>query len=138
MIDKKIIKKYDNQINDFFKYNLIDKYRINFEFSNLQNYIILKNKSTININNSSIWCNFKIICSYDVKNKYIIWGKNMILLENSLKSEIYNSESNETYKNIKDIEEFIIDNINKKTLGIVKDTLNNIVIYYEILKIIKS
>jgi len=121
MLNNKIIKKYNSVCNRYFTYNKFDKYKITFNTNNQLKYIIL---------NNNIWCTYKIICS--ISNKQILWCKDMILIEKDILSDI------KIPKNKENIEEYILDNLPDTSIGIIKNIIGNLTIYYEINKIIKS
>lgn len=128
MINKKIIDKYNTKFNKYFNYDIFDKYRIKFTENNNLNLMIL---------NDNIWIKFKIICS--CINNNILWNDNMILIEKKLLSNI---KQNKNIKNINKLEEYILEYITEENynncLGIIKNNNGSSIIYYEIIKIIKS
>jgi hypothetical protein len=130
MLNNKIIKEYNLKCNKYFTYDKINKYKISFNTNNQIKYIIL---------NNNLWCKFKIICS--MTNKEILWANNMILIENEFLSKI-KAPTDLLNNNIKinfiKIEEYIIKNLQEDNIGIIKNTIGNLTIYYEINKIIKS
>ena len=119
MTNNKIIKKYNSMCNKYFTYDKINKYQVTFNTNNTLKYLIL---------NNNIWCKYKIICS--MNNKNILWCKDMILIEKDILSNIKPANKN--------IEEHILENIPNDCIGIIKQTLGNLTIYYEINKIIKT
>ena len=119
MINNKIIKKYNSSCNKYFTYDKINKYKITFNTNNTLKYMIL---------NNNIWCKYKIICS--ITNNKVLWSKDMILVEKELLSNIKSNKKN--------IEENIIKNIPDNSIGIVKQIIGNLTIYYEINKIIRT
>jgi len=121
MLNNKIIKKYNSKCNKYFTYDKINKYKIQFNTNNQLKYIIL---------NNNIWCEFKIICS--ITNNTILWSKDMIIIEKNMLSHIKKPKNNSN------IEEYILENLPDVCIGIIKNTIGNLTIYYEINKIIKS
>ena len=120
MVNKKIINNYNNICNEYFTYDKISKYKINFNTNNNIKYLILDN---------NIWCLYKIICIETKKD--ILWNNDMMLIEKELLSKIKST-------NNKNIDEYILENIPKGCIGIIKSTKNNTNIYYEINRIIKT
>jgi len=132
MTSIKIINKYNNICNSNFEYNKIDKYKISFNTNEMINkYMILEYIS----GNKTLWVNFEIICSYDIKTKKILFAKDMILIDKKLISSLYSDKK----FNLIELEEYILENINKdKNGGIIKEKIDNLIIFYYINKIIKS
>lgn len=127
-----IIKKYNKYCNIHFKYEIINNYHVNFySDDNKQKYIILQLQSDTN---TSLWCEYKIICSVDIVLNYILWSNDMISIEKSIKAD--NNIKND-FKN-KNIEEFLLEQVIKYNyIGLVTTVKNNVKYYFFITEIIK-
>jgi hypothetical protein len=127
------IKLYNEHSDVNFKYELINKYDINFySDDNTQKYIILT------LNSKSLWCEYKIICSVDIVSNYILWVNDMIAIEKSIKAN--SNIKNEYMKSDKkiNIEEFLLNQtIKYKYIGLVSFNKNNVKYYFFVEKIIK-
>lgn len=133
MKDNNIIEKYNKHCNSNFKYELINKYDVNFySDDNTQKYIILT------LNSKSLWCEYKIICSFDIITQYIHWCNDMTSLEKSIKANL--NIKNEYIKNNKkpDIALFLLDQtIKYDYIGLVSFSKNDVKYWGVVTKIIK-
>ena len=127
-------KNYDKKCNIYFKSNLNDKYNIYFHSDNNLKFIILKKEYLI------IWAKYKILCSYDIKNNFLLTTKNMIIIEKELLDTSINLK-NKDIKNITDLEihikSQIFNNEYNEYIGYIKSQYEDIVYYYLIREIIR-
>ena len=128
----KAIEKYNKICDKNFISNINDKYNIIF-YSNTdeQKYIILKN------NDKTIWCTYKILCSYDEKFSYLKLAKDMIIinkniLDNKFISKYKDNENHDILLN--DIYTYVSES---DYIGFVIKKKGNIVYYFGINKIIR-
>ncbi len=127
---------YNSKCNKYFKTDMVDKYHIYFYLKNNFNFIILR--SNILNTTNEIWAHYKICCSYDVNNNYLLKGKDMIIIEKSIIDDKILFDEKKI-KNIDNLEEEIQKQLNDKGyMGYVKSKKNNIIYYYLITEIIKS
>ncbi len=125
--------KYDKNCDIHFitKYN--ELYNIFFyNDDNNQKFLILEN-----IHKKFMWCQYKLLCSYDKNNNFIKMGNNMIIIESSIIDK--NIKINDKkIKNDKDIDLQIMEQIfDYDYIGFIKKTKENIIYYYLINKIIR-
>lgn len=133
MINNNSIKLYNEHSDVNFKYDMINKYDINFySDDNTQKYIILT------LNSKSLWCEYKVICSIDIISNYILWINDMISIENLIKANLnIKNEYINSDKKI-NIEEFLLNQtIKYKYIGLVSFNKNNVKYYFFLKKIIK-
>ena len=132
MTSIKIIDKYNKHCNYNFEYNKIDKYKVSFNTTEIKDKYMILN---YNLHNKTriLWVYFQIICSHDIKTGKTLFGKDMILIDKKLISSIYSDRK----FNITELEEYILDNIDKN-IGLIKEKKDNLIIFYSINKIIKS
>jgi hypothetical protein len=130
MQNNDIIKKYNKHCNIYFKYELINNYNINFySDDNKQKFIILRSDK-----NTTLWCEYKIICSIDSVLQYILWSNDMISIEKSIKA---NNNIKNDFKN-KNLEEFLLEQtIKYNYIGLIATIKNNVKYYFFITEIIK-
>jgi hypothetical protein len=108
------------------KYNKIINVDIKYNTNNDIYYISVKE------NDIEKWYKYEIICSYNFQNNKILWGKDMIIIPNKLKSNI----NNKNIININELEEYLLE-INKY-IKIITDDIENNKIYLGLTKIIKT
>lgn len=125
-------KEYNKKCNKYFKYNLLDKYIVNFYNKNNINFITLK------INNiKEIWVKYKILCVYDINNNYVLDKNDMIIIEKNIidNNIIINKKK---INKMEDIDIQIHDQIfNYDNIGYIKSMYKNKCYYYLIKEIIK-
>jgi len=118
--------EYNNNCNENFKTNINNKYNISFySDKNKKKFISLFDT----YGNKVLWCEYKILCSYDNKKYILKMGEDMIIIEKSIidkKIKLNNIKNNDELEK----------NIMKKTIennyiGYIKHKINNI--YYYIL-----
>ena len=124
---------YDNKCDIHFitKYN--ESYNVFFyNDDNNQKFLILEN-----LKKKFMWCQYKLVCSYDKKNNFIKLANDMIIIESSIIDKHINIDK----KNIKseiDIDIQIMEQLFKYDyIGFIKKTKDSIIYYYLINKIIR-
>lgn len=126
--------KYDNKCDSHFitKYN--ESYNVFFyNDDNNQKFLILEN-----IKKKYMWCQYKLLCSYDIKNNFIKTAKDMIIIESSIIDKNLKINTNMNIKTDKDIDIQIMTQIfNYNYIGFLKKKKDNIIYYYLINKIIR-
>jgi len=125
--------KYDKNCDIHFitKYN--ELYNVFFyNDENNQKFLVLEN-----LQKKYMWCNYKLLCSYDKNNNFIKLANNMIIIESSIIDN--NIKINvDKIKNDKDIDKQIMEQIfDFDYIGFIKKTKENITYYYLINKIIR-
>jgi len=123
------MEKYDNNCDIHFVTKINNKYIISF-YSDDDNkkFIILKN------NNKLLWCKYKLLCSYDIQKKILKEASDMIIIEKSIIDDKLKYKS---YKNINDLEIYIMNNILNYYIGYIVKQDKNIVYFFGIEKIIR-
>jgi hypothetical protein len=126
-------KKYNNLCDIHFNYDINDKYNINFyNDNNNQNFIILEDK-----NNKTLTCEYKILGTYDKKNKYFMLGNDMKFIDKNMIDKNIKIKKNKLIE-INNIENQIISQLFlNHYIGFVKKIKDNIIYYFLIIKIIK-
>ena len=107
------------------KINTIRNEYIKYNTNNDIYYISIKS-------DTETWYKYEIICSYDINSNEVLWGKDMIIIPKKIKSDI----KNKIVKNMKDLEDYILDN--NKYIKIISDNTENYKIYLGLTKIIKT
>lgn len=123
------MENYDNKCDIHFVSKINNKYKISF-YSDEDNkkFIVLKN------NNKLLWCKYKILCSYDIKKNILKKASDMIIIEQYIIDDKINYKS---YKNIDELETYIMNNILNYYIGYVVKQDKNIIYFFGIDKIIR-
>ena len=119
--DIHFITKYNEVYNVFF-----------YNDENSQKFLILEN-----LQKKYMWCQYKLLCSYDKNANKIKLAKDMIIIESSITDKNIKIDDKKI-KNDKDIDIQIMEQIfNYDYIGFIKKTKENIIYYYLINNIIR-
>jgi len=121
--------KYNNNCNKHFINYINQKYKISY-YSDEDNkkFIILK------LNDKILWAKYKIICSFDINTGYLKKAKDMIIIEKMILDDKLNISQK---SNLKELDDYIVNNILNHYIGYVVENVNNMKYYIRIEKIIR-
>lgn len=123
------MEEYNKNCNEYFTTEKNNKYLVSFyDDEDNQKFILLKH------DNKTLWCKYKILCSFNIKRHIIRKASDMIIIEKDIKDYNMNFK---TYEDIYELEKYIISDILKYYIGYVFRQTNDNVYFFAIEKIIR-